>query len=124
MKGQLFFQEEGEMNIYKLNIFNPSVFYKTSYKYIFYFFILLTLIIINNSTIAAGRMYQPRIIYPTGHHYEPPQKYEVCRLRKEERYPTEVKCFYMRQDKNGSDEIITNDQPSFSCQGEIKCKVE
>ena len=40
---------------------------------------------------------------------EQKQKYEVCRLKKEIRKATEIKCFYTRQDKYGSDLIITND---------------
>ena len=90
---------------------------------IFISILFANFIFISNS-LAAGRMHVPTIIYPTGHKYEAPQKYELCRLRKEIRRPTEIKCFYMRQDRKGSDLIITNDQPTFSCLGEMKCKVE
>ena len=69
-------------------------------------------------------MHKNTITYPTGHKYEPKDKYEVCRLSKEIRRPTEIKCFYTRQDKNGSDLIITNDQPTFSCLKQISCKRE
>ena len=55
---------------------------------------------------------------------EQKEKYEVCRLKKELRKPTEIKCFYTRQDKLGSELIITNDQPTFSCLKEMKCKRE
>ena len=47
-------------------------------------------------------MHKNTIIYPTGHKYEQKEKYEVCRLKKELRKPTEIKCFYTRQDKLGS----------------------
>ena len=50
------------------------------------------------------------------------KKYEICRLKKEIRKPTEIKCFYIRQDKNGSELIITNDQPTFSCLKEMIVK--
>ncbi len=78
----------------------------------------------------AGRLYAPArmhsntIIYPTGHKYETKEKYEICRLKKEIRKPTEIKCFYTRQDKYGSELIITNDQPTFSCLKQITCKRE
>ena len=39
-------------------------------------------------------MHTNTIIYPTGHKYETKQKYEICRLKKEIRRPTEIKCFY------------------------------
>ena len=61
---------------------------------------------------------------PTGHKYETKEKYEICRLKKEIRRPTEIKCFYIRQDKKGSELIITNDQPTFSCLKQINCKIE
>ena len=73
---------------------------------------------------APARMHNNTIIYPTGHKYEKKQKYEVCRLKKEIRKSTEIKCFYTRQDKNGSELIITNDQPTFACLRSMKCKVE
>ena len=69
-------------------------------------------------------MHNNTIIYPTGHKYEKPQKYEVCRLKKEIRKATEIKCFYTRQDKKGSELIVTNDQPTFACLRSMKCKVE
>ncbi len=73
---------------------------------------------------APARMHSNTIIYPTGHKYETKQKYEICRLKKEIRKPTEIKCFYTRQDKYGSELIITNDQPTFSCLKQIDCKRE
>lgn len=73
---------------------------------------------------APARMHENTIIYPTGHKYETKEKYEICRLRKELRKPTEIKCFYSRQDKYGSELIITNDQPTFSCLAQISCKRE
>ncbi len=69
-------------------------------------------------------MHEPTVEYPTGHKYEPRQKYELCRLKKEVRKPTEVKCYYLRQDRKGADVIITNDQPTFNCLGQIQCKIE
>ena len=77
-----------------------------------------------NLLFAPARMHTNTIIYPTGHKYETKQKYEICRLKKEIRRPTEIKCFYTRQDKNGADLIITNDQPTFSCLKEMNCKIE
>ena len=77
-----------------------------------------------NHSFAPARMHTNTIIYPTGHKYETKQKYELCRLKKEIRKPTEIKCFYTRQDKYGSELIITNDQPTFSCLKEISCKRE
>ena len=77
-----------------------------------------------NLLFAPARMHTNTIIYPTGHKYETKQKYEICRLKKEIRRPTEIKCFYSRQDKNGADLIITNDQPTFSCLKEMNCKIE
>tara|TARA_S200000501_G_C20668014_1_gene674991 strand:- start:166 stop:441 length:276 start_codon:yes stop_codon:yes gene_type:complete len=77
-----------------------------------------------NQLYAPARMHKNTIIYPTGHKYETKEKYEVCRLKKELRRPTEIKCFYTRQDKNGSELIITNDQPTFSCLKQINCKRE
>ncbi len=73
---------------------------------------------------APARMHKNTIIYPTGHKYETKEKYEVCRLKKEIRKPTEIKCFYTRQDKNGSELIITNDQPTFACLRQMNCKIE
>ena len=73
---------------------------------------------------APARMHENTIIYPTGHKYETKQKYEVCRLKKEVRKPTEIKCFYTRQDKYGSELIVTNDQPTFACLRQMKCKAE
>ena len=77
-----------------------------------------------NLLFAPARMHTNTIIYPTGHKYETKQKYEICRLKKEIRRPTEIKCFYSRQDKNGADLIVTNDQPTFSCLKEMNCKIE
>ena len=77
-----------------------------------------------NFLFAPARMHTNTIIYPTGHKYETKEKYEICRLRKEIRRATEIKCFYSRQDKKGSELIITNDQPSFSCLKQIDCKRE
>ena len=74
--------------------------------------------------LAPARMHSNTIIYPTGHKYETKQKYEICRLKKEIRKPTEIKCLYTRQDKYGSELIITNDQPTFSCLKQIDCKRE
>jgi hypothetical protein len=85
-------------------------------------FIFLCLIV--NKSWAPAKMHKNTIIYPTGHKYEQKQKYEVCRLKKEIRKATEIKCFYTRQDKLGSELIITNDQPTFSCLKEMKCKRE
>ena len=48
----------------------------------------------------------------------------ISSKKKELRKPTEIKCFYTRQDKLGSELIITNDQPTFSCLKEMKCKRE
>ena len=88
-------------------------------------FILLFLIyVMCSKSWAPARMHKNTIIYPTGHKYETKDKYEVCRLKKELRRPTEIKCFYSRQDKFGSELIITNDQPTFSCLKEMKCKKE
>ena len=80
--------------------------------------------IIVSKSWAPARMHKNTIIYPTGHKYETKEKYEVCRLKQEIRKPTEIKCFYSRQDKFGSELIITNDQPTFSCLKEMKCKRE
>ena len=88
------------------------------------FLLLLLLFIIVNKVWAPARMHKNTIIYPTGHKYEQKEKYELCRLKKELRKPTEIKCFYTRQDKLGSELIITNDQPTFSCLKEMKCKRE
>ena len=86
--------------------------------------LLFCLLIIVNKAWAPARMHKNTIIYPTGHKYEQKEKYEVCRLKRELRKPTEIKCFYTRQDKLGSELIITNDQPTFSCLKEMKCKRE
>ncbi len=85
---------------------------------------IIHLILINNILWAPARMHNNTIIYPTGHKYEQKEKYEVCRLKKEIRKATEIKCFYTRQDKYGSELIITNDQPSFSCLAQMNCKRE
>ena len=85
---------------------------------------IIHLILINNILWAPARMHNNTIIYPTGHKYEQKEKYEVCRLKKEIRKATEIKCFYTRQDKYGSELIITNDQPSFSCLAQMSCKRE
>ena len=87
-------------------------------------FIIILLSLVIGQLWAPARMHNNTIIYPTGHKYEKPQKYEVCRLKKEIRKATEIKCFYTRQDKNGSELIITNDQPTFACLRSMKCKVE
>lgn len=89
-----------------------------------YFIITIFLILINKSLWAPAKMHNNTIIYPTGHKYEQKEKYEVCRLKKEIRKATEIKCFYSRQDKYGSELIITNDQPTFSCLAQLKCKRE
>ena len=73
---------------------------------------------------APARMHTNTVIYPTGHKYEPKDKYEICRLKKELRRPTEIKCYYSRQDKYGSDVIVTNEQPTFSCLKQMNCKRE
>lgn len=89
------------------------------------FFIYILLIsFLSKFAWAPARMHNNSIIYPTGHKYETKEKYEICRLRKELRKPTEIKCFYTRQDKHGSELIITNDQPTFSCLAQINCKRE
>ena len=85
---------------------------------------LLFFISFISQLFAPARMHTNTIIYPTGHKYEQKQKYEICRLKKEIRKPTEIKCFYSRQDKYGSELIITNDQPTFSCLRQIDCKRE
>ena len=90
-------------------------------RIILYFLIYM---FFTNYLFAPARMHTNTIIYPTGHKYETKQKYELCRLKKELRRPTEIKCFYTRQDKHGSELIITNDQPTFSCLKEISCKRE
>ena len=90
-------------------------------KVILYFFVYIVLV---NKLYAPARMHSNTIIYPTGHKYETKDKYELCRLKKEVRRPTEIKCYYSRQDKNGSELIITNDQPTFSCLKEMNCKRE
>ena len=89
-----------------------------------YFVIIIFLILINKPLWAPAKMHNNTIIYPTGHKYEQKEKYEVCRLKKEIRKATEIKCFYSRQDKYGSELIITNDQPTFSCLSQLKCKRE
>ena len=86
-------------------------------------YFLFFLVFISNLH-APARMHSNTIIYPTGHKYETKEKYEICRLKKELRKPTEIKCFYTRQDKYGSELIITNDQPTFSCLKQITCKRE
>ncbi len=73
---------------------------------------------------APARMHTNTVIYPTGHKYEVKDKYEICRLRKEIRRATEIKCFYSRQDKNGAEVIVTNEQPTFSCLKQMSCKIE
>ena len=85
---------------------------------------LLLFMCFTNYLFAPARMHTNTIIYPTGHKYETKEKYEICRLKKEIRRPTEIKCFYIRQDKKGSELIITNDQPTFSCLKEMNCKIE
>ena len=90
-------------------------------KIILYLFFYISFI---SNLFAPARMHSNTIIYPTGHKYETKEKYEICRLRKEIRRPTEIKCFYIRQDKKGSELIITNDQPTFSCLKQITCKRE
>ena len=85
---------------------------------------LLIYVSLISQLFAPARMHSNTIIYPTGHKYETKEKYEICRLSKEIRRPTEIKCYYIRQDKNGSDLIITNDQPTFSCLKQIDCKRE
>ena len=90
-------------------------------KYVIFTSLLLLL---NNLVWAPARMHTNTIIYPTGHKYEQKDKYEVCRLKKEIRRATEIKCFYTRQDKLGSELIIPNDQPTFSCLAQMKCKRE
>ena len=85
---------------------------------------VILLFLFTNPLWAPARMHQNTIIYPTGHKYETKEKYEICRLKKELRKPTEIKCFYTRQDKYGSELIITNDQPTFSCLSQINCKRE
>ncbi|MBJ57311.1 MAG: hypothetical protein CMP24_03605 [Rickettsiales bacterium] len=85
---------------------------------------IVLLFLFANTLWAPARMHQNTIIYPTGHKYETKEKYEICRLKKELRKPTEIKCFYSRQDKYGSELIITNDQPTFSCLSQINCKRE
>lgn len=98
--------------------------YNLNSKILIKIFFLLLLLLILNKAWAPARMHKNTIIYPTGHKYETKEKYEVCRLSRELRKPTEIKCYYTRQDKNGSDLIITNDQPTFSCLKSIKCKRE
>ena len=105
------------MNIYSFSIKERKHKLIKSTIVVFAFFLI-------NETWAPARMHENTIIYPTGHKYETKQKYEVCRLKKELRRPTEIKCYYTRQDKYGSDLIITNDQPTFSCLKEMKCKKE
>lgn len=89
-------------------------------------FVLIVILLLLFSKLVWGpaRMHKNTIIYPTGHKYETKEKYEICRLKKELRKPTEIKCFYTRQDKYGSELIITNDQPTFSCLSQINCKRE
>ena len=86
--------------------------------------IVISLLLFSKLVWGPARMHKNTIIYPTGHKYETKEKYEICRLKKELRKPTEIKCFYTRQDKYGSELIITNDQPTFSCLKEMKCKRE
>ena len=88
------------------------------------FLFLILIFMMTSNSWAPARMHKNTIIYPTGHKYETKDKYEVCRLKKEIRKPTEIKCFYSRQDKFGSELIVTNDQPTFSCLKEMKCKRE
>ena len=106
------------MSIYK--IFNA---YSERTHFIKFILLFLIYMMASNSW-APARMHKNTIIYPTGHKYKKKKKYEVCRLTKELRRPTEIKCFYSRQDKFGSELIITNDQPTFSCLKEMKCKKE
>ena len=105
------------MNIYSFLFKKKKNKFIKSTIFLFSFFFI-------NETWAPARMHKNTIIYPTGHKYETKQKYEVCRLKKELRRPTEIKCYYTRQDKYGSELIITNDQPTFSCLKEMKCKKE
>ena len=86
--------------------------------------IVISLLLFSKLVWGPARMHKNTIIYPTGHKYETKEKYEICRLKKELRKPTEIKCFYTRQDKYGSELIITNDQPTFSCLSQINCKRE
>ena len=86
--------------------------------------IVILLLLFSKLVWAPARMHKNTIIYPTGHKYETKEKYEICRLKKELRKSTEIKCFYTRQDKYGSELIITNDQPTFSCLAQINCKRE
>ena len=105
------------MNIYSFLFKKKKNKFIKSTIFLFSFFLI-------NETWAPARMHKNTIIYPTGHKYETKEKYEVCRLKKELRRPTEIKCYYTRQDKYGSELIITNDQPTFSCLKEMKCKKE
>ena len=93
-------------------------------KFMKFLTVLLLSIFFSKSLWAPARMHSNTIIYPTGHKYETKVKYEICRLKKEVRRPTEIKCYYTRQDKNGSELIITNDQPTFSCLAQLNCKRE
>ena len=86
--------------------------------------IVISVLLLSKLVWAPARMHKNTIIYPTGHKYETKEKYEICRLKKELRKATEIKCFYTRQDKYGSELIITNDQPTFSCLAQINCKRE
>ena len=106
------------MNICKIN----NIY--TARNYFLKFSLSFLIFIIVSESWAPARMHKNTIIYPTGHKYEQKEKYEVCRLKKELRKPTEIKCFYTRQDKFGSELIITNDQPTFSFLKEMKCKRE
>ncbi len=106
-----------------MSICNITNTYKEKTYFIKFLLLFFTYIMVSKSW-APARMHKNTIIYPTGHKYETKQKYEVCRLKKELRRPTEIKCFYSRQDKFGSELIITNDQPTFSCLKEMKCKRE
>ena len=93
-------------------------------NYFIKFLLSFLIYIMVSKSWAPARMHKNTIVYPTGHKYETKDKYEVCRLKKEIRKPTEIKCFYSRQDKFGSELIVTNDQPTFSCLKEMKCKRE
>ena len=106
-----------------MSIYNKLYIFTNITKFTKPLFIFLFVLIANKSW-APARMHQNTITYPTGHKYETKEKYEVCRLKKEIRRPTEIKCFYTRQDKFGSELIVTNDQPTFSCLKEMKCKRE
>ena len=71
------------MSIYKILSTYIIKNYFIKFSLLFFIFIMVS------KSWAPARMHKNTIIYPTGHKYEQKEKYEVCRLKKELRKPTD-----------------------------------